>query len=90
MPQLYCLEDNALLQAVMLAPGEGGVETRWKSAGGSDAGKAIGSAGAQMLMKLSELKRLLELDYVSALVSLSGFPRFQSLVFWGNAYCPRK
>ncbi|GFW58160.1 transposable element Tc3 transposase [Trichonephila clavipes] len=71
LPQLYCWED-VLLQAVILAPDEGGIETSWKSAGGTDAGKAIGNAGAQMLVKLLELERLLELDHVSTLVSLSG------------------
>ncbi|GFV52911.1 hypothetical protein TNCV_2875791 [Trichonephila clavipes] len=79
LPQLYCWEDNVSLQAVILAPDAGGVETSWKSAGGTDAGKAVGSAGVQMLVKQLELERLLELDHVSALVSLSGFSRFQSL-----------
>ncbi|GFY16886.1 hypothetical protein TNCV_3689441 [Trichonephila clavipes] len=37
LPQLYCWEDNVFLQAVILAPDEGGVETSWKSAGGTDA-----------------------------------------------------
>ncbi|GFW98914.1 hypothetical protein TNCV_4655411 [Trichonephila clavipes] len=78
MSQLYCWEDNVLLQAVILAPGEGCVETSWKSAGGTDAGTAIGNAGVQMLVKLLELERLVELYHVSALVSLSGFSRFQS------------
>ncbi|GFU82501.1 hypothetical protein TNCV_433451 [Trichonephila clavipes] len=48
-----------------------------KRAGGTDADTAIGNARAQMLVKLLELERLLELDHVSALVSL--FSRFQSL-----------
>ncbi|GFW47711.1 hypothetical protein TNCV_2829011 [Trichonephila clavipes] len=73
LSQLYCWEDNVLLQAVILAPDEGGVETSWKSAG-----MAIGSAGAQMLVKLLELERLLELDNVSAFVSCSRFSRFLS------------
>ncbi|GFV62904.1 hypothetical protein TNCV_3719101 [Trichonephila clavipes] len=64
--------------AVILAPDEGGVETNWISAGATDAGKAIGSAVAQMLVKLLELERLLELDHVSALVSLSVGSQFQS------------
>ncbi|GFU92482.1 hypothetical protein TNCV_4794111 [Trichonephila clavipes] len=42
-----------------------------KRAGGTDAGKAIGCPGAQTLVKLLELEILLELDHVSALVSLS-------------------
>ncbi|GFT06702.1 hypothetical protein TNCV_1852301 [Trichonephila clavipes] len=42
---LYCWEYKVLLQAVILAPDEGGVETSWKSAGGIDAGKVIGNAG---------------------------------------------
>ncbi|GFY45701.1 hypothetical protein TNIN_448471 [Trichonephila inaurata madagascariensis] len=37
MPQRYCWDDNVLLQAVILAPDEGGAETSWKSAGGTDA-----------------------------------------------------
>ncbi|GFX29337.1 uncharacterized protein TNCV_3218711 [Trichonephila clavipes] len=53
---------NVLLQAVILAPDEGGVETSWKSAGGTDAGKAIGSAGAQMLVKI--LERLLDCQVI--------------------------
>ncbi|GFW75228.1 hypothetical protein TNCV_4188831 [Trichonephila clavipes] len=57
--------------AVMLASYEGGVETSWKCAGGTDADTAIGNAGAQMLVKLLELERLLELGHVSALLSLS-------------------
>ncbi|GFT22030.1 hypothetical protein TNCV_3270981, partial [Trichonephila clavipes] len=56
--------------AVILAPDEGCVETSWKSAGGTDADRAIGNAGAQILVKLLELERLLELDHVTALVSL--------------------
>ncbi|GFX27665.1 hypothetical protein TNCV_2129061 [Trichonephila clavipes] len=59
------------LKAVILAPDVGCVETSWKSAGGTDADTAIGNAGAQMLVKLLELERLLELDHVSALLSLS-------------------
>ncbi|GFW03201.1 retrovirus-related Pol polyprotein from transposon 17.6 [Trichonephila clavipes] len=57
------------LKAVILAPDEGCVETSWKSSGGTDADTAIGNTGAQMLVKL--LERLLELDHVTALVSLS-------------------
>ncbi|GFU37200.1 hypothetical protein TNCV_4272101 [Trichonephila clavipes] len=57
--------------AVILAPDEGGTETSWKSAGGTDADTAIGNARAQMLVKLLELERLLELDHVTVLVSLS-------------------
>ncbi|GFW42938.1 hypothetical protein TNCV_734711 [Trichonephila clavipes] len=38
--------------AVILAPDEGGVETSWKCAGGTDADTAIGNDGAQMLVKL--------------------------------------
>ncbi|GFU96096.1 hypothetical protein TNCV_2212561 [Trichonephila clavipes] len=56
VPRLYCCEDNVLLQAVILAPDEGGVETSWKSAGGTDASTAIGNAVAQMLVKLLELR----------------------------------
>ncbi|GFX82454.1 hypothetical protein TNCV_2871351 [Trichonephila clavipes] len=67
------------VDAVILAPDEDCVETSWKSAGGIDAGTPIGSAGAQMLVKLLELERLLELDHVSALLSLCCFSRFQSL-----------
>ncbi|GFW50808.1 hypothetical protein TNCV_3590901 [Trichonephila clavipes] len=68
MPQLYYWEANVLLQAVILARDKGGVETSWRNAGGTDAGMAIGNAGAQMLVKLLELERPLELDHVSALV----------------------
>ncbi|GFT42438.1 hypothetical protein TNCV_1787141 [Trichonephila clavipes] len=57
--------------AVVLAPDEGCVETSWKSAGGTDADTAIGNAEVQMLVKLLELERLLELDHVTALVLLS-------------------
>ncbi|GFU93020.1 hypothetical protein TNCV_3028231 [Trichonephila clavipes] len=71
LPQLYCWEYNVSLQAIILAPDEGGVGASWKSAGGTDAGTAIGKAGEQMLVKLLELERLLELDHVSALVSLA-------------------
>ncbi|GFY28448.1 hypothetical protein TNCV_1971021 [Trichonephila clavipes] len=53
--------------AVILDPDEGGVEC----AGGTDADTAIGNAGAQMLGKLLESERLLELDHVTALESLS-------------------
>ncbi|GFX10600.1 hypothetical protein TNCV_4620411 [Trichonephila clavipes] len=70
---------STIQRAVILAPDENGVETSWKSASGTDAGMSIGNAGAQMLVKLLELERLLELDHVSALVSLSGFFPFQSL-----------
>ncbi|GFW82998.1 hypothetical protein TNCV_4604251 [Trichonephila clavipes] len=59
------------VEAIIFAPDEGGVKTSRKSAGGTDAGKAIGCAGAQMLVKLLELEKLLELDHVSTLVSLS-------------------
>ncbi|GFV98769.1 hypothetical protein TNCV_2912861 [Trichonephila clavipes] len=52
-----------------------------KRAGGTDADTAIGNARAQMLVKLLELERLLELDHVSALVSLFSSSRFQSLFF---------
>ncbi|GFV55801.1 hypothetical protein TNCV_2603221 [Trichonephila clavipes] len=45
------------------------VKTSWKSADETNAGKAIGCAGVQTLLKLLELERLLELDHVSALVS---------------------
>ncbi|GFV60091.1 hypothetical protein TNCV_3886091 [Trichonephila clavipes] len=58
-------------EAVILAPDKGCVETSWKSAGGTDADTAIGNAGVQMLVKLLELERHLELDHVTALVSLS-------------------
>ncbi|GFV18904.1 hypothetical protein TNCV_4757891 [Trichonephila clavipes] len=58
------------VEAVIFAPDEGGVKTIWESACGIDAGKAIGCAEPQTLVKLMELERLLELDYVSALVSL--------------------
>ncbi|GFX76345.1 hypothetical protein TNCV_593081 [Trichonephila clavipes] len=54
LAKLYCWKDNVLLPSVILAPEEGGVETSWKSAGGTYAGKAIGNAGAQMLVKLLE------------------------------------
>ncbi|GFT33929.1 hypothetical protein TNCV_4384051 [Trichonephila clavipes] len=60
-----------VIRAVILVPDEGGVEPSWKCAGGTDVDTAIGNAGAQMLMKLLELGRLLELDHVTALVSLS-------------------
>ncbi|GFT01756.1 uncharacterized protein TNCV_4205631 [Trichonephila clavipes] len=63
--------DRGARRAVILAPDEGCVETSWKSAGGTDADTAIGNAGAQVLVKLLELKRLLELDRVTTLVSLS-------------------
>ncbi|GFW50903.1 hypothetical protein TNCV_3591851 [Trichonephila clavipes] len=59
------------LQAVILAPDEGCVETSWKGAGGTDADRAIGNTGVQMLVKLLELERLFELDHVSVLLSLS-------------------
>ncbi|GFW83093.1 hypothetical protein TNCV_3236411 [Trichonephila clavipes] len=42
-----------------------------KCAGRTDVDKASGNAGAKMLVKLLELGRLLELDHVNALVSLS-------------------
>ncbi|GFY35904.1 hypothetical protein TNCV_4842761 [Trichonephila clavipes] len=45
-----------------------------KSAGGTDADTDIGNTGAQILVKLLELERLLELDHVTALVSLSLAP----------------
>ncbi|GFU44151.1 hypothetical protein TNCV_615381 [Trichonephila clavipes] len=45
--------------AVILAPVEDGVEMSWKSDGGADAGKTIGSARALILVKLLELERLL-------------------------------
>ncbi|GFV83889.1 uncharacterized protein TNCV_387971 [Trichonephila clavipes] len=61
----------SISRAVILAPDEGCIETSWKIAGGTDADTAIGSAGTQMLVKLLELERLLELDHVSALLSLS-------------------
>ncbi|GFT57426.1 transposable element Tc3 transposase, partial [Trichonephila clavipes] len=40
--------DNLILSMPRRSP-DGGVETSWKSASGTDAGKAIGYAGAQML-----------------------------------------
>ncbi|GFW25355.1 uncharacterized protein TNCV_5089201 [Trichonephila clavipes] len=40
---------GSAVEAIIFAPDAGGVENSWKSAGGIDAGKAIGSAGAQML-----------------------------------------
>ncbi|GFW58562.1 hypothetical protein TNCV_718621 [Trichonephila clavipes] len=58
-------------KAVILAPDKGCVETSWKSACGTDADTAIGNVGVQMLVKLLELERRLQLDHVSALVSLS-------------------
>ncbi|GFX12742.1 uncharacterized protein TNCV_3437161 [Trichonephila clavipes] len=61
----------SLVEAMIFAPDESGVKTSWKSAAGTDAGKGIRSAGAQMLLKLFELERLLESDHVCALVSLS-------------------
>ncbi|GFW71451.1 hypothetical protein TNCV_3459771 [Trichonephila clavipes] len=57
--------------AVIFVPDEGGVKATWKSAGGTEAGKAIGYAGKQMLVKILELERLLDLDHAFALVSLS-------------------
>ncbi|GFV60973.1 hypothetical protein TNCV_997061 [Trichonephila clavipes] len=76
MPR-YC---NSL-EAVIFAPDEGGVKTIWKSADETDAGKAIECAGTQMLVKLLELERLLELDYVSALVLLSVSSRDSRVFF---------
>ncbi|GFW34760.1 hypothetical protein TNCV_953881 [Trichonephila clavipes] len=61
---------GSAVEAVIFAPNEGGVQTSWKSAGGTDAGKAIGCTGAKMLVTLLELERLSELDHVSALASL--------------------
>ncbi|GFY06096.1 hypothetical protein TNCV_3107751 [Trichonephila clavipes] len=62
---------SSAVEAMIFAPDEGGVKTSWESASRTDSGKAIGCAGAQMLVKLLELERLLQLDHVSALVSLS-------------------
>ncbi|GFT85589.1 hypothetical protein TNCV_4253131 [Trichonephila clavipes] len=85
-PHLAGVEELSPTCGHSIAPDEGCVETSWKSAGGTDAGTAIGNAGAQMLVKLLELERLLELDHVSALVSLSLFSRFQSL-FLSKTVC---
>ncbi|GFV65986.1 hypothetical protein TNCV_1303771 [Trichonephila clavipes] len=49
------------MRTVILAPDENGVETSWKCDGGTDADTAIGNTGAQMLVKLLELERLLEI-----------------------------
>ncbi|GFX91327.1 hypothetical protein TNCV_1247421 [Trichonephila clavipes] len=57
------------IACTLTAPDEGCVETSWKSTVGTDADTAIGNAVAQMLVKLLELERILELDHVSALVS---------------------
>ncbi|GFW17484.1 hypothetical protein TNCV_2650421 [Trichonephila clavipes] len=61
---------NTRLSTSSVAPDESCVETSWKSAGGTGAGTAIGNTGAQMLVKLLELERLLEIDHAYALVSL--------------------
>ncbi|GFW11303.1 hypothetical protein TNCV_3808231 [Trichonephila clavipes] len=42
---------SSAVEAVIFSPDDGGVKTSWKSAGGRDAGKAIGCAGVQMLVK---------------------------------------
>ncbi|GFV44514.1 transposable element Tc1 transposase [Trichonephila clavipes] len=47
LPQ-QLLDNVVQSMAVILAPDEGGVETSWNSAGGTDAGKAVRSAGAQI------------------------------------------
>ncbi|GFX91330.1 hypothetical protein TNCV_1247451 [Trichonephila clavipes] len=64
---------EAGVEAGILAPDKGCVETSWKSAGAADADTAIGNAGAQMLVKLLELERLLELDHVCVGVAFSCF-----------------
>ncbi|GFV37535.1 hypothetical protein TNCV_4474761 [Trichonephila clavipes] len=73
LTQLFNSEKARVIavELILFAPDEEGVKKSWKSAGGTVAGKAIGYAGAQILAKLLELERLLELDHVSALVSLS-------------------
>ncbi|GFV21186.1 hypothetical protein TNCV_4268191 [Trichonephila clavipes] len=79
MPQPYCWEYNALLKAVILASDEGGVETSWKSAGGIDAGMAIGNVGAQILVKLLELETVGVRSSLCVGVALSLLLRFQSI-----------
>ncbi|GFV22878.1 hypothetical protein TNCV_3709181 [Trichonephila clavipes] len=55
---------GSTVEAIIFNPDESGVKTNWKSAGGTN-------AGAQMLLRLLELMRLLKSDHASALVLLS-------------------